>query len=612
MNPGALLVFILCLPGLVLTAAAQPPPNEAWVHLASEHFTLMSNAGSREAARIAADLEGICAVMAQIAPGTRIKSPVPTQVFVFKDTKSFDPYRLGPNGKPEHISGYFQPGIDANFVCIDASAGEEASHIAYHEFIHILIDNNFRNTPQWLNEGLAEYYSTFEVDGDKARIGRPISEHVLWLRSQELMSLDDLFQITVDSPDYHEGERQGVFYAESWALTHCIMMKGRADLTRPGRLLEAFSRGLPPPDALNAALGLDTSTLDDLLVGYVSQSAFDVMSVTLPRSIESQRVSSRPMTRAEVLFQLGDLLAHRADHQKPAAEKHLNKCLELEGSHSGALVSLGFLADRDEDAERAAGLYRQATEGDWTDWRGNFFLGLQALGRIASDPGQGDDLAPRVQECRQYFERSLTLNPEFAPSRAGLGRTYLFDNATPEKGIALLSEAAEQMPSREDIVLDLVVLTARAGKLDDARKLLDQRLRPTGNLDMVEQAEKYIEQCRTYDVAGKEIERFNVAVEFQNRGQLDSAAVVFGSLAESASDSSVKRQAVEAANRLQRAIQQQRAIESYNEGVEAANAGDLLRAKRLFQEVLELEPEPELRSKAEEILQEIDLALKRK
>ena len=129
---------------------------------------------------------------------------------------------------------------------------------------------------------------------------------------------------------------------------------------------------------------------------------------------------------------------------------------------------------------------------------------------------------------------------------------------------------------------------------------------------MVEQAEQYIEQCRTHDVVGKEIERFNLAVELQNRDQLDSAAVVFRSLAESASDPGVKRQAGEAADRLQRAIQQQRAVESYNEGVEAANSGDLLRARRLFQEVLELEPELELRSKAEEILEEIDRALKRK
>ena len=50
----------------------------------------------------------------------------------------------------------------------------------FHEYVHLVIDNVSEGMPLWLNEGLAEYYSTFQVDdgGRRALIGQAIPAHL--------------------------------------------------------------------------------------------------------------------------------------------------------------------------------------------------------------------------------------------------------------------------------------------------------------------------------------------------------------------------------------------------------------------------------------------------
>ena len=78
--------------------------------------------------------------------------------------------------------------------------------------------HNRPDLPLWLNEGLAELYSSFQLRGKKAAIGRPIDSHIHWLRDHALIPVGELFAIDHSSKDYNEGSRRGVFYAQSWAL----------------------------------------------------------------------------------------------------------------------------------------------------------------------------------------------------------------------------------------------------------------------------------------------------------------------------------------------------------------------------------------------------------
>ena len=82
--------------------------------------------------------------------------------------------------------------------------------------------------PLWLNEGLAQFYQNTELDQTTARTGEPSVSDVYFLRQQHLIPLPTLFTVDHNSPYYHEEDKGNIFYAESWALTHFLMIQDRS------------------------------------------------------------------------------------------------------------------------------------------------------------------------------------------------------------------------------------------------------------------------------------------------------------------------------------------------------------------------------------------------
>jgi hypothetical protein len=73
------------------------------------------------------------------------------------------------------------------------------------------------------DEGFAEYFSTIEVDGKQAKLGKkpPPGDWEL-LHQHGMMKVSDLFRVQHNSREYNEGDRRSVFYAESWLLVHYL------------------------------------------------------------------------------------------------------------------------------------------------------------------------------------------------------------------------------------------------------------------------------------------------------------------------------------------------------------------------------------------------------
>ncbi len=69
-------------------------------------------------------------------------------------------------------------------MALDARA--DPYPVVFHEFTHLFIEANLAAGPLWFAEGLAEYYSSFNVsdDGKHANVGRVVARHVLLLRNR--------------------------------------------------------------------------------------------------------------------------------------------------------------------------------------------------------------------------------------------------------------------------------------------------------------------------------------------------------------------------------------------------------------------------------------------
>src|SRR5262249_42645754 len=147
--------------------------------------------------------------------------------------------------------------------------------IVFHEYTHLLLRNAVRSVPIWLNEGLAEYYSTYAIaPGAKtAEIGRPIGSHGRLLR-QRYLPLSELIAVDASSQLYDEGLRRSIFYAEAWALTHYLMVEAPDGPAAINRYVAELAGGSTPALAFRRAFGATPEQFDDELRKYVARPAF--------------------------------------------------------------------------------------------------------------------------------------------------------------------------------------------------------------------------------------------------------------------------------------------------------------------------------------------------
>jgi hypothetical protein len=225
-RPKALLsaVLLAAVPGVLggaasLQARDLPRDKDRWLEVKTANFRLWSDAGERRTRAVGAELEQLRSGMAHLVPGLTVLSPCPTYVYVFKDRFAFSPYLFHFQGKRvENLAGYILGEPWGIYMAIDGDPRTDALHSIRHEYVHHLLHNNYAHLPLWLDEGLAEFYGALHmVDGEEL-VGDPVVEHIRWLRENQIIPLRQLFALDQHSKDYHEGVRQGVFYAESWAL----------------------------------------------------------------------------------------------------------------------------------------------------------------------------------------------------------------------------------------------------------------------------------------------------------------------------------------------------------------------------------------------------------
>src|SRR6185503_13570040 len=140
--------------------------------------------------------------------------------------------------------------------------GRDPFSVAFHEYVHLHLRDNVPGIPLWLNEGLAEFYGSLQFSGGEAVLGTPLF-YLRLLRNEELLPLKDLFSIDSRSPHYNEQDKTGVFYGESWALVHYLMLGGG-----PGRqaqfkrFLNQIGRGEDAAKAMEDSFGMSLETIE--------------------------------------------------------------------------------------------------------------------------------------------------------------------------------------------------------------------------------------------------------------------------------------------------------------------------------------------------------------
>jgi tetratricopeptide (TPR) repeat protein len=464
-------LFAAC--ALALMAASSASAKDKWINLRTKNFNIVSSASEDDTRKVALKLEQFCAVTTKLF-NIKSVSPVPVTVVVFKSDGSFKPFKPIYNGKPANVSGYFQRGDDENMIALNVVGSEEHPlAIIFHEYTHLLTAYTSRQWPAWMTEGFAEFYSTFEVEKEKVKIGQPISNHVFLLRENKFVPLKTLFQVGHDSPEYNERSKQGIFYAQSWALIHYLMMSNnRARVAQLSDFIGRFESGMSAEQAFTEAFKTDTVAMEKELRKYIGNNGYQFMLFT-PQGVEGEReMTIKAMADAEVQFYLGDLLLHT--NRVDEAETFFKQAVALDPNIPGPYEGLGFTAIRRNKYSEAQEHFKQAVARGSQNHLAHFYY-AQAIERELAGSNNNvsiiqSDLAKMMV---QELKTSIKLMPGFAPAYDLLAFIYLVSGENLKEAEQSSRSALRLEPQNKRFALTFAQIQARLQNYDAARKTLE-------------------------------------------------------------------------------------------------------------------------------------------
>jgi tetratricopeptide (TPR) repeat protein len=556
----ALSLFLSVLPAHAL------PRQEPWIEVRTANFTLFSNAGEPQARRVGADLERLRDALAQLSPGLVLNSPVPTYVFVFKNAAALQPYLRTFNGQPLSSAGYFLSTQWANYVAVNGDRRGDEKGIVYHEYLHYVLRNNYASLPLWLHEGLAEYYSTFAVGKDEARIGLPVQQHVDWLRQHPLIPLAALLAVDERSPEYNESSRRGAFYAESWALVHYLISGNPERRRQAAELLRLAQTGTLPAKLFGEAFGNDPAALERELRTYVKSYTFN--STRLPLRAEANlAMEARPLPWADVLYRLGDLLANLSqggDDHRAAAGEHFRAALAVQPNHGPALAGLGYLEELSGNRQEARALYEKAAQLAPDD----FLIQYRYAAILLKDDEDLDSL----RKARAALARAVRLRPDFGEAWAQLGYTYQREDVLPAEAVQALETAHRLLPSRMEIAYNLALAYARSGARQKAADLIETTLVAGADAAMLENAREALLN-----------EDLRQAEELLGDQKLEEALPILEQVRAKTSRDWRRTEVTRRIDEVRKTLNFNHFVDAYNRALELANQGDVKGAIALLE-----------------------------
>ena len=451
-----LLIFLVSSAARPVDAAQGRAGAEyLFLRLSTETLEVISDAGEPQARRALGRMQQMERLLGQRKTHLR--------AYVFKDDRFFGDLRPVPTAQ-----GFYQSAAERDYLAV--IAGPEDLRALSHEFVHASLEHTTARRPVWLEEGVAEFYSTVALEKDRWVVGRPVANHVRVLGQVDWLSPRELFRIGKDSAVYNEGNRVGVFYAQSWAVVHFLY-------TQPGyreriaAFAELLDEGVPAEEAcLRAFRRSAREVLEEarqrLLRGHfpVAELEGEALEAPLVRvsSVGEEVVAELALARGKIalarrLYQrqgsstaLGLLALGQGD--AGSAGRYFDQAVAEGVSESTPYFEAAML--RRDAKQPFEPLLRQAVERNPRHAEAWFLLGLEAAKREQwEDAVEAYQKATAILPRQANFWHGMALALRRAgrsaeASRAALQCKMAAGNAAEREMAAALMELVSAPPAR--------------------------------------------------------------------------------------------------------------------------------------------------------------------
>lgn len=509
------LVTLLCLllAAQVSTLARDNETKEIWTKVRSKNFLLVGNASEKEIRQVGAKLEQFRDALTRLFPGASVQSSVPTTVIVFRSDETYRPFKPFYEGAPSNVAGYFQSSTDLNYITITIDGNTARPYgTIFHEYVHLFVERNLRGLPLCLNEGLAEYFSTFDISdgGRKVTVGKSNDYHLKILRSREWLPLESLLSADNKSPLYNESEKRDLFYAQSWALAHYLLLgrlgERQADFYR---FVELMAEGVSVNQGFKQIFQREPADIERELKEYVTRVKRPTQ-VTLfdkrARTKAEEMPEAVPVSEAEAQYYLGDLLLHT--NRLDEAAGYLKESLRLDPSLAMAHASLGMVYVKQRNFSAAIPLLSRAAALAPENYLAHYYYayGLSRQGIDENMVVSGYE-PQAAAVMRAELRHAIELAPAYPESYHLLAFVNLAMGEQLDEAEALLRQAMRMAPSREEFAFVLAQIYERKHDWTKAREVL----KPLCSSRSAQLRVKAEQVLKTIDINERELARLEAS-----------------------------------------------------------------------------------------------------
>jgi tetratricopeptide (TPR) repeat protein len=396
-------VAVRCVSTLAGIIASVMPlrAEQHWISLTTPHFEMYTTNGAGSGTRALQVFERVRAFFLEASP-TKQAPDTPVRIIAFRSEKEFTPYR--PNGG---ATAYYQRSRKRDYIVMQ-DLSTDNYRTAVHEYTHLIVEHAGMQLPIWLNEGLADLYSSLEPRGDQTIVGRPLEGHLQLLMQEKWLDLSLLTSVQQDSPYYNERNKMAIFYAQSWALTHMLALGKEYHAGFP-RFLSAICSGKSAEMSLANVYGKTLGQVRDDLNGYFRKATIQVSVF----DIKMEKVNLQPriadLTPLHTELALTDLLASQP-RKGAEAKSRLEQIAAMYPENAEVEESLGYFAWQSGDSRAAAGHFAAAVAKGVDN--------PEMLYHYASLVGAEHD---KLESSIAALRKALKLKPEYREAKYLLG-----------------------------------------------------------------------------------------------------------------------------------------------------------------------------------------------
>jgi len=442
--------FLFLLFTVLCASASASAPQ--WLEVRSPHFTVLTDSNEQQGRAVADQFERMRWMFQTLYPKRNVDPVAPIVVIAAKNQKSFqalEPEAYLAKGQVK-LGGLFMRSLDKNYVLLRLDAVEEHPFAnVYHEYTHLQFSADSALLPLWLNEGLAEFMQNTEIRSKDVWLGEPSTDNILFLRQNQLIPLDVLFRIDAKSPYYHEEQKGSIFYAESWALTHYLILSDSVHHTHKSDDYYALVlHHTDPVEAAQKAFG-DLNQLQKKLDEYIRHGEYRHLVLSSAAApLDESAYSVRILKQTEADAACADFMAYVLRLQD--ARSLIDTVFKADPYNAQAHETMGYIAARDGKFDAAQKWYEEATQLGSRNFLAYYYSANYAM-------SQG--IYQHQKEIEANLRTAIRLNPRYAPAYEQLASALM---------------TLDRISDAEAVLNDLLKVSDSATVAADARQRLTQ------------------------------------------------------------------------------------------------------------------------------------------